>query len=195
MTAHPGLAGRLSAGGCSRAALALGLKWRKMVSGLTSNFRYAAYAIAAVLGLLAYVWLEPDSSVPAQAPRLDSSSALPASHLPGENNAAKPGRDLFFNSGIEQQERPEAEPAIAATVEEAVQPAADPFAGLKIIGFLRAGPSVTVLLAMGETLETIHAGEPFGPAGALRVSQLKGSGVEVVDAVSRASRTFTLTEE
>jgi hypothetical protein len=182
--------------GAREAAPGHGTGLLEMTPVFGNGLRYTVYAAAAVLGLLAYVWLEPDSSVAPATRHSQGAVTLPASRAADEGIAAEPRRDLFFAGRAVQGSGAEDGPeSSAASLPEAMPQSTDPFAGLRVMGFVRNGLSVTVLVSMGAALETVGIGEAFGAGGVLSVSEAEGRTVKVVDAETMASRTFTLSEE
>jgi hypothetical protein len=170
---------------------------------MTMNFgerlRYAAYAAAAVLAIVAYLLLDTgqDPAGPGSARNLAEGEGLPGLHTFGSGSQRDGRRDLFAFG------RTEAEPDIPPPppeVEQASAPAptvADPLSDIRVDGLVRQRGITMVLVRVPAAPVPISValGERFGTDNALSVQSVEDRKVTVLNNSTQTTRIFTLSEE
>ena len=170
-----------------------------MTASFDERLRYGSYAIAAVLALIAYFWLdaEPDRPTQAVARNFLENEGLPQLRLLENGTRREARRDLFafVNHAQTELQATPIFPAPEAVTSEASPRTPDLLSNLQVMGLVRQTDSVTILVRVGTALITVGLGEQFGAGDALSVQSVEGRRVIIFDNASRTSRTFVLSEE
>jgi hypothetical protein len=158
--------------------------------------RYAAYGILVAGATMVYFALDSDNN---QSRILRSplhQEDLPELRLIERDVRQGGERDLFaFAKSNDAAPMPMPAISLASDPADAELRKPDLLSEVQVLGLVRRPDSANVLVKLGTSLLDIPLGKPFGEGDVLTVRSIEGINVVIEDKSSRASRTFTLSED